>query len=76
MIAPDQTTFEYLEGREFAPQAVSFDRAVDFWESFAGDEGASFDRSQRFTAAQIAPQITWGTNPGQVIAVDGGYLAT
>ena len=70
MIAPDQTTFEYVEGREFAPPAAVFDKAVDFWRSFAGDEGASFDRSQCFTAAEIAPQITWGTNPGQVISVD------
>jgi 3-isopropylmalate/(R)-2-methylmalate dehydratase large subunit len=70
MIAPDDTTFRYLEGREFAPAGGDFDKAVEFWKSFAGDEGATYDRSEVFDAASIAPQITWGTNPGQVISVD------
>ncbi len=70
MIAPDDTTFSYIEGREFAPKGSDFDQAVESWRSFAGDDDASFDRSQHYEAADIAPQITWGTNPGQVLSVD------
>ncbi len=69
MIAPDETTFEYIRGREFAPQGADFDAAVQHWQTFAGDQAATFDRSQVFAAEDIAPQITWGTNPGQVAAV-------
>ncbi|QDU93694.1 3-isopropylmalate dehydratase large subunit [Lignipirellula cremea] len=67
MIAPDQTTFDYLRGRENTP--ADFDAAVARWGSFASDPGAVYDRSQVFDAADIAPQITWGTNPGQVAPV-------
>jgi 3-isopropylmalate/(R)-2-methylmalate dehydratase large subunit len=70
IIAPDQTTFDYIQGREFAPQGAEFEQAVQFWQSFAGDEAATYDRSQKFAAADIAPQVTWGTNPGQVISID------
>ncbi len=69
MIAPDATTFNYIRGREFAPPDAEFDLAVTQWEAFAGDEDAVFDRSQVYQAADIAPQVTWGTNPGQVAAV-------
>ncbi len=69
IIAPDATTFDYIRGREFAPQGAALDQAVSRWESFAGDEDAPFDRSQVYQADDIAPQITWGTNPGQVSAV-------
>jgi 3-isopropylmalate/(R)-2-methylmalate dehydratase large subunit len=68
MVAPDATTFDYIRGREFAPS--DFDAAVRHWESFIGDEGATFDRSDCFAAADITPQVTWGTNPGQVSSVD------
>jgi 3-isopropylmalate/(R)-2-methylmalate dehydratase large subunit len=67
MIAPDQKTFDYLRGREFAPK--DFDAAVARWMQLPSDPGASYDKSLSFSAADIAPQITWGTNPGQVIAV-------
>ena len=69
MIAPDATTFDYLQGREFAPRGAAFDTAVRDWESFAGDPDGEFDISMSFSAAAIAPQITWGTNPGQVTSV-------
>jgi 3-isopropylmalate/(R)-2-methylmalate dehydratase large subunit len=69
MIAPDETTFAYLEGRQFAPSGVDFDRAVEFWQQFAGDDHAQFDCSQRFHAVDIAPIVSWGTNPGQVMAI-------
>lgn len=68
MIAPDQTTFDYLLGREFAP--ADFETAVANWRQLVSDPGAVYDRSEIFSAAQIAPQITWGTNPGQVTSVD------
>ena len=68
MIAPDETTFEYLRGREHVP--ADFDAAVERWRQLPSDEGAVYDRVEIFDAADIAPQITWGTNPGQVAQVD------
>ncbi|MDA7903503.1 3-isopropylmalate dehydratase large subunit [Mariniblastus sp.] len=68
MIAPDETTYEYLRGKEFAP--TEFDQAIAKWEELPSDEGATYDRVEIFDAADIAPQVTWGTNPGQVIQVD------
>jgi 3-isopropylmalate/(R)-2-methylmalate dehydratase large subunit len=68
MIAPDETTFEYLRGRRFAPQ--DFDAAVQQWKQLPSDEGAQYDKSLIFDAADIAPQVTWGTNPGLVVPVD------
>lgn len=68
MIAPDETTFEYLRGKEFAPE--DFERAIAKWQELPSDEGAVYDRVEIFDAADIAPQVTWGTNPGQVIPVD------
>jgi len=68
LIAPDETTYEYLRGRSFVPR--DFDNAVERWKKLPTDEGASYDKSLQFAAADIAPQVTWGTNPGQVAAVD------
>jgi 3-isopropylmalate/(R)-2-methylmalate dehydratase large subunit len=68
MIAPDATTFDYLRGRPFAPQ--DFDAAVRRWSELPSDPGAQYDRTEVFQAARISPQVTWGTNPGQVVAVD------
>ena len=68
MIAPDQTTFDYLQGREFAPQDM--EAAVARWKQLPSDEGAVYDRVEVYSAADISPQVTWGTNPGQVIPVD------
>ena len=69
MIAPDETTFQYLRGREFAPR--DFDQAVERWKNLPTDPGASYDKSLRFEAADVQPQVTWGTNPGQVAPVTG-----
>ena len=69
MIAPDDTTIDYIRGREFAPK--DFEAAEKRWRQLSTDEGAEYDRVEIFDAAKIAPQITWGTNPGQVMAVDG-----
>lgn len=71
MIAPDDTTFEYLEGREFAPKKEAFARAVDHWKLLPSDPDAIFDRELSLQAPRIAPQVTWGTNPGMVIDVTG-----
>lgn len=67
MIAPDEKTFEYLRGREFAP--ADFEAAVAQWQELRTDEGAVYDRVEVFQAADIVPQITWGTSPGQVLPV-------
>jgi 3-isopropylmalate/(R)-2-methylmalate dehydratase large subunit len=69
MIAPDEKTFAYLKGREFAPR--DFDAAVAKWRLLPTDPGAKYDRVEIYDAANIAPQVTWGTNPGQVVRVDG-----
>ena len=67
MIAPDETTFEYIRGREFAPDHL--DEKIEAWKQLPTDPGAKYDRVEVFPAEQIAPQITWGTNPGQVTSV-------
>ena len=69
MIAADDTTFAYLEGRPLAPSGAAFDAAVAYWRTLATDEGARFDREIAIDAADIAPQITWGTSPAHTIAV-------
>lgn len=68
MIAPDETTYEYLRGRKFIPE--DFDAAVECWKTLPTDEGAVYDKSLKFAAADIGPQVTWGTNPGLVVSVD------
>ncbi|GIU33270.1 3-isopropylmalate dehydratase large subunit [Shewanella schlegeliana] len=70
MIAPDATTAEYLEGREFAPKGEGWSQAIAAWEQLKTDEGAVFDAAVVLDAKEIAPQLTWGTNPGQVVAID------
>jgi 3-isopropylmalate/(R)-2-methylmalate dehydratase large subunit len=69
MIAPDQTTFDYLRGKPEAPQGAAFDRAVDAWKRLPTDPGAKFDVSMTFRGEEIEPQVTWGTNPGQVLGI-------
>jgi len=67
MIAPDETTFDYLRGRPFAPK--DFDAAVQKWKQLPSDPGAHYDKVSKFEGADIEPQVTWGTNPGQVSSV-------
>jgi 3-isopropylmalate/(R)-2-methylmalate dehydratase large subunit len=71
MIAPDEKSFEYIRGREFAPQGKDFDAAVARWRQLPSDPGAKYDRVLTFHAKDITPQVTWGTNPGQVVPVTG-----
>ncbi|MBR5600267.1 MAG: 3-isopropylmalate dehydratase large subunit [Bacteroidaceae bacterium] len=71
MIAPDSTTFEYLRGREFAPKGEKWEKAVEEWSKLRSDDDAVFDKEITFDAADIEPMITYGTNPGMGIAVNG-----
>jgi 3-isopropylmalate/(R)-2-methylmalate dehydratase large subunit len=64
LIAPDQTTFDYLKGREFAPQGADWDRSVEYWKTLPSDEGAVYDKSITLDASKLEPMITYGTNPG------------
>lgn len=69
MIAPDETTVSYIKGREFAPQGENFEAAAQRWRKLVTDPGATYDKSLTYQASDIAPQVTWGTNPGQVAPV-------
>jgi 3-isopropylmalate/(R)-2-methylmalate dehydratase large subunit len=69
LIAPDQTTFDYIKGRRFAPQGEAFDKAVAEWKKLVTDEGATYDQVLEFDAGDIAPMITYGTNPGMGMKV-------
>jgi 3-isopropylmalate/(R)-2-methylmalate dehydratase large subunit len=64
MIAPDEVAFEYLKGREFAPQGADWDKAVAYWKALPSDEGAVYDKTITLNAAEMEPMITYGTNPG------------
>ena len=68
-IAPDETTFDYIKGREFAPQGDAWDKAVEYWKTLKSDEDAVFDCELNFDAADIEPRITYGTNPGMGIGI-------
>jgi 3-isopropylmalate/(R)-2-methylmalate dehydratase large subunit len=70
LIAPDDTTFAYLEGRAHAPSGAAWDDAVAYWRTLVTDDGATFDQSVALDAAAIRPHVTWGTNPGQVVTID------
>jgi 3-isopropylmalate/(R)-2-methylmalate dehydratase large subunit len=70
MIAPDDTTFAYLEGRQYSPTGAAWERALDDWRSLVTDAGATFDKDVALDAASIRPGVTWGTNPGQVVTID------
>ena len=69
MIAPDETTFDYIKGREFAPQGEGFDKKTAYWKTLPTDEGAVFDQEYHFKAEEIEPMITFGTNPGMGIKI-------
>ena len=70
MVAPDDTTFAYLEGREFAPKGAEWERALDDWRSLVTDDGAAFDREVLLDAGAVRPTVTWGTNPAQSVDID------
>jgi len=70
MIAPDETTFEYIKGREYAPKGEDWERAVEDWRTLSTDEGATFDREVFLDGNAIRPHVSWGTNPGQVTSID------
>ena len=71
LVAPDETTFEYLQGREFAPKGEDWDQAIAYWRELASDSGAQFDHEVTLDAAEIAPMITWGTSPEQADVITG-----
>ena len=71
MVAPDEKTFEYVKGRDYAPQGEAFEKAVEAWKKLPSDEGAVFDETVRLTADEVFPQVTWGTNPGMVTDING-----
>ena len=71
MIAPDQTTFDYLRGRQFAPQGADFDAAVERWKALATDPGAKYGKLVELDASDLEPHVTWGTTPGMVAPISG-----
>ena len=71
LVAPDAKTFAYLEGRPMAPKGAQWDAAVAYWSTLASDDGAVYDKEVRIEAADIAPQVTWGTSPEDVVPITG-----
>ena len=70
MIAPDETTFEYVEGHEYAPKGEMWERALAYWKTLPSDPGAKFDTVVELDANTLKPQVTWGTSPGQVVSIE------
>jgi 3-isopropylmalate/(R)-2-methylmalate dehydratase large subunit len=71
LVGPDDTTFAYLEGRPYAPKGKDWEQALDDWRSLVTDADAAFDKEVVLDGNSIVPNVTWGTNPGQVVAIDG-----
>ncbi|HEY1856966.1 3-isopropylmalate dehydratase large subunit [Acidocella sp.] len=71
LVAPDATTFAYVKGRPYAPKGEDFDRAVEYWKTLPSDEGAQYDKVVVLNAAEIIPQVSWGTNPGAIVPITG-----
>jgi 3-isopropylmalate/(R)-2-methylmalate dehydratase large subunit len=71
LVAPDDTTFAYLEGRAHAPTGAAWEQALDDWRTLYSDDGAVWDRRVGIDASALRPHVTWGTNPGQVVTIDG-----
>lgn len=71
LIAPDQTTFNYIKGRPMAPEGEDFDKAVAYWQTLQSDDGAQYDKVITLKAEEIAPQVTWGTSPEDVLPITG-----
>jgi 3-isopropylmalate/(R)-2-methylmalate dehydratase large subunit len=69
MIAPDETTFAYIKGRRYAPQGKDWEAAVTHWRALASDPGANYDKVVKINASELAPFVTWGTNPGMVVPI-------
>src|SRR5205807_8594969 len=65
LVAPDQTTFDYLRGRPHAPRGAAWDQALDYWRTLPTDPDAAFDREVTIDGSALTPFVTWGTNPGQ-----------
>lgn len=76
LIAPDETTFAYLKGKQYAPKGEAWDKAVAYWKTLKTEEGAVFDKEYAFDAADIEPMITYGTNPGMGIKIKGSIPTT
>lgn len=72
MIAPDEKTFDYIKGREYTPKGAAWDKAMDYWQTLYSDEDAVFDKEISFTASEIEPMITYGTNPGMGMGIQNG----
>ncbi|MBT8209501.1 MAG: 3-isopropylmalate dehydratase large subunit [Eudoraea sp.] len=72
MIAPDEKTFEYIQGREFAPKGSAWDKAMEYWQTLKTDEDAVFDKEIAFQGDEIEPMITYGTNPGMGVGISKG----
>jgi 3-isopropylmalate/(R)-2-methylmalate dehydratase large subunit len=70
LIAPDQTTFDYIKGKEYAPSGEQWEQALSYWKTLRTDDNAKFDTVVTLKASDIEPQVTWGTNPGQVVGVN------
>jgi 3-isopropylmalate/(R)-2-methylmalate dehydratase large subunit len=71
MVAPDETTFAYLDGRPYAPKGATWDEAIEAWQALQTDPGAVFDKEVHVDVATLSPQVSWGTNPGQVTSING-----
>jgi 3-isopropylmalate/(R)-2-methylmalate dehydratase large subunit len=71
LIAPDETTFAYCKGRDYAPKGEAWDQAVAYWRTLPSDAGAAYDKSVSLSSAEIAPMVTWGTTPGAVVPITG-----
>ncbi|MBI3602730.1 MAG: 3-isopropylmalate dehydratase large subunit [Candidatus Omnitrophica bacterium] len=71
MIAPDEVTFNYIKGRDFAPQGTDWDKAVAYWKTLSSDKDAKFDKVINIKTEDMKPMVTWGTSPGQVTTIDG-----
>lgn len=70
LVSPDETTFEYLEGKPYAPKGEDWDRAVEEWKSLRTDEGAEYDKEVVIQAADLVPYVSWGTTPAQTVGLD------
>src|SRR5699024_1443994 len=71
LISPDETTVEYLRGREYVPKGEAFEEKAQEWLALATDEGAEYDQTVTINAEEIEPQVTWGTNPSMCVPVSG-----